>query len=100
MNILYPNVSATFLYTNRNRTGQEIYDFIERYQLHDYKYKAAIVDELAQDIIYTRNLEYPNNIVRYILENMDNVDYIFIDIWHDVSDGIYSYLKFKKAEKR
>lgn len=30
--------------------------------------------------------------------NDNDYDYIFIDIWHDVSDGINSYLKFKNNE--
>lgn len=32
--------------------------------------------------------------------NEKEYDYCFIDIWHDASDGVNSYLKFKKLEKK
>ena len=32
--------------------------------------------------------------------NDNEYNFIFIDIWHDVSDGIYSYLKFKNNENK
>lgn len=32
--------------------------------------------------------------------NLENVNYMFIDIWHDVSDGKMLYLKFKKYESQ
>lgn len=31
--------------------------------------------------------------------NLEDIDYLFIDIWHDVSDGKNLYLKFKTYEK-
>lgn len=38
----------------------------------------------------------------YAREQMANgkYDFVFIDLWHDVSDGIDSYLKMKKFEKQ
>lgn len=30
--------------------------------------------------------------------NLQNINYVFIDIWHDVQDGIYLYLQFKGIE--
>lgn len=32
-------------------------------------------------------------------EKMGKYDYAFVDLWHDVSDGVNSYLKMKKLEK-
>ena len=29
----------------------------------------------------------------------NNFDYAFVDLWHDVSDGVNLYLKMKKLEK-
>ena len=65
------------------------------------------VIEMFRKIILTQ-FEYKNkiNIINadafdyYEKLQDEEYDYIFIDIWHDVSDGIYSYLKFKKTEKR
>lgn len=30
--------------------------------------------------------------------NLENINYVFIDIWHDVQDGIFLYLQFKSIE--
>ena len=32
-------------------------------------------------------------------KDMDGYDYAFVDLWHDVSDGIDLYLKMKNLEK-
>ena len=51
---------------------------------NEYKEKIEIINTDAYD--YGKNIE--------------NVDYVFVDLWHDVSDGKELYLKFKNIEKQ
>lgn len=50
----------------------------------EYKYKIKIINADAFDVMK---------------EGINNYDYCFIDIWHDASDGVPFYVKFKKLEK-
>lgn len=67
------------------------------------KSKEAI--QLFKEEIYPK---FTNKIVNIIemdafeyLENVDeNINYIFADLWHDVSDGKELYLKIKEYEKK
>ncbi len=52
----------------------------------DNKYKVNIIN----DDVYN----YFNN------NDLSKYDYIYIDIWHDVSDGLTHYLKLKKFEEK
>ena len=36
----------------------------------------------------------------YMERNDHNTDYVFVDIWHDTSDGLSLYLKAKKLEHK
>lgn len=49
----------------------------------EYKDKVKIVNEDAFEFA----------------RNMKDYDYAFVDLWHDVSDGVNLYLKMKKLEK-
>lgn len=50
----------------------------------EYKNKIKIINADAFDIMH---------------QGINNFDYCFIDIWHDASDGVDFYAKFKKYEK-
>lgn len=67
---------------------QNVINLFKKYILpqFEYKNKIKIIDQDA----YT------------FYDNLDDktYDYIFIDIWHDVSDGLIHYLKFKESENR
>ncbi len=63
-----------------------------------------IIDMFKKNIL----LLFPNkdkiNIIHqdafdYLKDNsLENIDYVFVDIWHDVQDGIFLYLQFKCIE--
>lgn len=51
---------------------------------------------------YPEKIEIINDDAYSYFKKIDEkeYDYCFIDIWHDASDGVKSYLKFKKMEKK
>lgn len=64
---------------------KEIIDLFTRYILPQFKNKSKI------KIINDDAFNYFKKDIYY--------DYVFVDIWHDPSDGIDLYLKFKSLEK-
>lgn len=60
----------------------------EKYILPQFEHKEKIEVVNADAYKYAEN-EYPSG----------EFDYVFADIWHDASDGVESYLKFKNLEK-
>ncbi len=63
-----------------------IIELFNKYILPQFKYKNKI--KIIKEDAFTFAKEYPFN-----------YDFVFADIWHDPSDGIELYLKFKKLEK-
>lgn len=66
--------------------NEELIDLANKIILPQFENKNKI------NIIHADAYEYMNNLDK-------NYDYIYIDIWHDVSDGILCYNKFKKYEQ-
>ena len=64
---------------------KEIIDLFNEYILPQFKNKSKI------KIINDDAFNYFKKDIYY--------DYVFVDIWHDPSDGIDLYLKFKNLEK-
>lgn len=67
---------------------EKVIELFNKYLLPNFEYKEKI------NIINEDAFLYYNRL------NDNEYDFIFIDIWHDVSDGIYSYLKFKNNENK
>lgn len=65
---------------------KEIIELFNKYILPQFKYKDKI------KIINMDAFEYFKKDIYY--------DFVFVDIWHDPSDGIDLYLKFKSLEKK
>lgn len=65
----------------------EVIQLFERYILPQFQYKEKI------EIIHFDAFEY----AKKQMPNK-NFDYVFVDLWHDVSDGLGMYLKMKKIE--
>lgn len=62
------------------------------------------VIKLFNDVIlpkfkYKDKIKIVNEDAFVFASAMENYDYAFVDLWHDVSDGINLYLKMKKIEK-
>lgn len=66
----------------------EVINLFKKHILPKFKNKDKI------EIICADAYDYYNNVTD------DAYDYIFIDIWHDVSDGLYHYLNFKTTENK
>jgi hypothetical protein len=64
--------------------NEDIINIFKKYLLPQFKFKNKI------EIINDDALNYATKKLNY--------DYVFVDIWHDPSDGIDLYLKFKKLE--
>ena len=66
---------------------ENVINLFEKYILHqiENKDKISIINEDA--------FKYAKNQM-----NKDNYDFVFVDIWHDPSDGVDMYLKMKKLE--
>lgn len=64
--------------------NEEVINLFMKYILPQFEYKDKI------EIICTDAYEYANKKIKY--------DYVFVDIWHDPSDGVDAYLKFKEIE--
>lgn len=64
----------------------EIISLFQKYILPQFEFKNKI------HIILSDAYEYAQKDIEY--------DYVFVDIWHDPTDGVEAYLKFKKLEKR
>jgi hypothetical protein len=66
--------------------NEELIDLANKIILSQFENKNKI------NIIHADAYEYMNNLDK-------NYDFIYIDIWHDVSDGLLCYNKFKKYEQ-
>lgn len=87
-----------------------------------FPYMASIMDKVESVTVVERDENVINIFKRFILPQFpnpekvkvvqadafvyaekiapgENFDYIYIDIWHDPSDGVEMYLKFKELEK-
>lgn len=66
---------------------ENVINLFEKYILPQFenKDKISIINEDA--------FKYAKNQM-----NKDNYDFVFVDIWHDPSDGVDMYLKMKKLE--
>jgi len=64
----------------------KVISLFKKYILPQFKYKEKI------KIIKMDAFEY--------IRNIKDCDYLFIDLWRDVSDGLNLYLKFKKYEDK
>ena len=69
---------------------QEVIELFKNYILPKFKNKTKIKIYNQDAFCFFRN---PSN-----LELLNSTNYIFIDIWHDVSDGLPLYQEFKKIE--
>lgn len=65
----------------------EVIRLFERYLLPQFQYKAKV------EIIFADAYEYAGKQM-----SGRNFSYAFVDLWHDVSDGLDMYLRMKKAE--
>lgn len=63
---------------------REVINLFEKYILPQFEFKNKI------KIILSDAYVYANKKVKY--------DYVFVDIWHDPTDGVDAYLKFKELE--
>lgn len=64
----------------------EVIELFVQYILPQFKYKDKI------KIICEDAYDYAKRKIKY--------DYVFVDIWHDPSDGVDAYLKFKSLERK
>ena len=64
---------------------KNVIKLFEKFILPQFEYKDKV------KIICCDAFEYAKNMTGY--------DYAFVDLWHDVSDGVELYLKMKKLEK-
>lgn len=64
----------------------EVINMFKKYILPQFEYKDKI------KIINCDAFDYEKN-------HKEKYDFVFVDIWHDPSDGIDLYLKFKKLER-
>ena len=69
---------------NKIEKDQNIIDLFTKYILPQYKYKNKIKIINEDALKYKYNNEY---------------DYVFVDIWHDPSDGVELYKQMKELEK-
>lgn len=67
--------------------NKEVIQFFERYILPQFQHREK-VEIIAADAFEYVEKQMPDK----------NFDYVFVDLWHDVSDGLESYLKMKKME--
>jgi hypothetical protein len=65
----------------------EVIQIFERYILPQFQHKDKV------KVVCSDAFEYAEKQMPY-----KNFDYAFVDLWHDVSDGIWMYLKMKKIE--
>lgn len=64
----------------------EVIELFVQYILPQFKYKDKI------KIICEDAYDYAKRKIKY--------DYVFVDIWHDPTDGVDAYLKFKSLERK
>lgn len=64
--------------------NEEVIDLFEEEILPQFKFKDKIRIVHMDAFMY-----YPN---------LENIDFCFVDLWHDVSDGLPMYLKFRELE--
>jgi hypothetical protein len=64
-----------------------VIQLFERYILPQFQYKEKV------EILHWDAFEYAEKLM-----TEKNFDYVFVDLWHDVSDGLEMYLKMKKIE--
>jgi len=67
---------------------KEVIQLFERYILPQFQYKDK-VEIISVDAFEYAEKQMPKK----------NFDYAFVDLWHDVSDGLDLYLKMKKMEQ-
>jgi hypothetical protein len=67
--------------------NKEVIQLFEQYILPQFRYKEK-VKIISIDAFEFAEKQMPNK----------NYDYAFVDLWHDVSDGLDLYLKIKKME--
>lgn len=65
---------------------KEVIELFVQYILPQFKYKDKV------KIICEDAYDYAKRKIKY--------DYVFVDIWHDPSDGVDAYLKFKSLERK
>ena len=65
----------------------KVIELFNKYILPKFKNKDKITIINADALVHIKN-------------DKEDYDIVFIDIWHDVSDGLPLYLEFKKYEKK
>jgi hypothetical protein len=68
---------------------KEVIQLFERYILPQFQHHKEKVKIISADAFEYAKEQMPNR----------NFDYAFVDLWHDVSDGLDMYLRMKKLEQ-
>ena len=61
-------------------------------------FKKHILPLFSQEV--SSKIEIINDDGYHYLNKLEDIDYVFVDIYHDVSDGIIAYQKIKEIEKK
>ena len=61
-------------------------------------FKKHILPFFSQEV--SSKIEIINDDGYHYLNKLEDIDYVFVDIYHDVSDGIIAYQKIKEIEKK
>lgn len=66
----------------------------------DYKVISLFKKYILPQFEYQEKIKIVNMDAFEYIDKLNDYDYLFIDLWRDVSDGLELYLKFKKYEDR
>lgn len=71
--------SSKFSWTERKRTDEELEEMRIRYESERHLLSwNGYYNKIKNDLIKTRNPEFPNNYIQHIKENIGKVDFIFV----------------------
>lgn len=77
--IILDSDSSKFSWIERKRTDEEIEEIRARYESEPHLMSwEGYYNQIKNDLIKTRNPEFPNNYIQHIKENIGKVDFIFV----------------------